>query len=288
VNTRRITLIVAVVLAIGTGILTLRYLTSIQQQAASSAHQAESELRPIVIASRDIPARAKIMPDMLTRVSRPAAQVEPGAIDNPAMLSGYIALISLPAGSTLTETKVGKPAAVGLTVQLKPGMRALSIPVDRVKAISGLLQPGDHVDVLAAVPKVPGSQPKAVTIIRGALVLAINSQMETSGATPDPDSANLLTVTLGVTPEQADLLTMADLNTTLRLALRPANENVRSLAAEALYFPDTGQSSGGSSQPRPGPVYPVVPAPPVNVPSVQAAPPAVTVIDGDRIVSAAR
>lgn len=287
-NTRRITLIVAVVLAIGTGILTLRYLTSIQQQAASSAHQAESELRPIVIASRDIPARAKIMPDMLTRVSRPAAQVEPGAIDNPAMLSGYIALISLPAGSTLTETKVGKPAAVGLTVQLKPGMRALSIPVDRVKAISGLLQPGDHVDVLAAVPKVPGSQPKAVTIIRGALVLAINSQMETSGATPDPDSANLLTVTLGVTPEQADLLTMADLNTTLRLALRPANENVRSLAAEALYFPDTGQSSGGSSQPRPGPVYPVVPAPPVNVPSVQAAPPAVTVIDGDRIVSAAR
>lgn len=287
-NTRRITLIVAVVLAIGTGILTLRYLTSIQQQAATTAHQAESELRPIVIASRDIPARAKITADMLTRISRPAAQVEPGAVDNPAMLNGYIALISIPMGSTLTETKVGKPGAVGLTVQLKPGMRAISIPVDRVKAVSGLLQPGDHVDVLAAVPKVQGSQPKAVTIIRGALVLAINNHMETAGATPDPDGDNLLTVTLGVTPDQADLLTMADLNTTLRLALRPANEGIRSLAAETLYFPDQS-SSGGPSQP--GPVYPMAaaPLPPsVSVPPVQAAPPAVTVIDGDRIVSAAR
>ena len=288
-NTRRITLIVAVVLALGTGILTLRYLSSIQQQANNTAHQQESELRPILIASRDIPARAKIVPDMLTRMMRPASQIEPGAVDDPNAVKGYIALISIPAGSTITETKVGKPAEVGLTVQLKPGMRAVSIPVDKVKAVSGLLEPGDHVDVIAAVPRVPGKQPDAVTIIRGAIVLALNQHMETAGATPDPDADNLVTVTLAVTPAQANLLTMADLNTTLRLALRPANEPIRSLPEEALYFPD--QSSSSSSGPsQPGPVYPVAgaPVPPVNnAPGVQATPP-VTIIDGDHIVAASR
>jgi pilus assembly protein CpaB len=287
VNTRRITLIVAVVLAIGTGILTLRYLTSIQQQA--NVQQQQVELKSIVIASRDIPARAKITPDMLTRVQRPATQVEPGALDDPNKANGDIALISIPSGSTITETRVGRPAEVGLTVRLKPGMRAISIPVDRVKAVSGLLQPGDRVDVLASVPRGQGSQPKAVSIIRGALVLAINDSLETAGATPSPDAANLVTVTLGVTPQQADLLTMADLNTTLRLALRSPQESVRSLEPEHLELPDASAPSAPEppSSNVPAPAMPAMP-PSVAVPPVSKAPPVnpVTVIDGDHVVSA--
>lgn len=286
-NTRRITLIVAVVLAIGTGILTLRYLTSIQQQA--NVQQQQVELKRILIASKDIPARAKITPDMLTSIQRPATQVEPGALDDPKQVQGDIALISIPSGSTLTETRVGRPAEVGLTVRLKPGMRAISIPVDRVKAVSGLLQPGDRVDVLASIPRGPGQQPRAVSIIRGAMVLAINDTMETAGATPSPDAANLVTVTLGVTPQQADLLTMADLNTTLRLALRSPQESIRSLEPEHFELPD---QSGAASAPEPASnnvPAPVAPAPPpaIAVPPVSHAAPVnpVTVIDGDHVVS---
>jgi pilus assembly protein CpaB len=291
VNTRRVTLIVAVVLALGTGILTLRYLSSIQQQA--NVQQQSVEMKSIVIANRDIPARAKITPDMLTKVSRPANQVEPGALDDPKLAMGDISLITIPSGTTLTETKVGRPADVGLTVRLKPGMRAISIPVDRVKAVSGLIEPGDRVDVLAAVPKGNGTQPRAVTIIRGALVLALNDSLETAGATPSPDNANLVTVTLGITPQQSDLLTMADLNTTLRLALRSPQEPVRSLEAETLTFPDTTGSSG-SSAPEPAaapapPAYPIAAAP---LPAAVQAPPIgyspVTVIDGDRVVTQGR
>ena len=95
-NTRRITLIVAVVLAIGTGILTLRYLTSIQQHADEA--QVKVEMKPVVVAAKDIPARIKITPDMLIKVNRPATQVEPGALDAPSEANGDIALISIPAG----------------------------------------------------------------------------------------------------------------------------------------------------------------------------------------------
>jgi pilus assembly protein CpaB len=285
VNTRRITLIVAVVLALGTGILTLRYLSSIQSQA--NDQQAKVELRPIVVASKDIPARAKITADMLSRVQRPTTEVEPGALDEPRQAEGDIALISIPAGSTVTTTKVGQPAAVGLTVRLKPGMRAISIPVDRVKAVSGLLQPGDRVDVLASVPRGTGTQPEAVTIIRGALVLALNATLEAAGATPPPDAANLVTVTLGVTPSQADLLTMADLNTTLRLALRSPQEPIASLAAERLIFPDT--SSGPAPEGPPPPLQFAQAHPPdVGPPAPHFGHAAVTVIDGDRVVSETR
>jgi Flp pilus assembly protein CpaB len=50
---RRITLIVAVVLAVATGLLTLRYLASLNKQSQVQAVQ----MNPVVIASVDIPAR---------------------------------------------------------------------------------------------------------------------------------------------------------------------------------------------------------------------------------------
>ena len=177
-------------------------------------------------------------------------------------------------------------------------MRAVSIPVDRVKSVSNLVQPGDHVDVMASVGRGVGIPPRTYTIIRGAVVLAINSQLEQSGATPPPDSGAAATVTLGVSPQQADLLTAADLNTTLRLALRSPQEPVRSLPAEALQFADLGsaQSDKPSSAVLP-PLYPApapalaapaanVPPPtvPVRAPAL-AARPAVTVIDGDKVIT---
>jgi pilus assembly protein CpaB len=285
VNTpRRITLIVAVVLALGTGILTLRYLASLQQKA--DVQQQAVETRAIIIAARDIPARAKITPDMLIRSQRPGSEIEPGALADAKQAEGDIALITIPAGSTLTATKVGRPIEVGLTYRLKPGMRAISIPVDRVKAVSGLIQPGDRVDVLAAVPRAPGVQPKAVTIIRGALVLAINQTLEMAGATPSPDSVNLVTVVLGISAAQSDLLTMADLNTTLRLALRSPQEPVRSMLAENLVFPDIPAATG------PGPIqaFPNVPPPAfaARPPAVFGPPSSVTIIDGDKVISGGR
>ncbi len=274
-NTRRITLLVAVVLAIGTGILTLRYLSSIQQQ--QQVQQVEN--RPIIVANRDIPARAKITPDMLTRTVRPGNEVEPGALSDPKQAEGDIALITIPSGSTITETKVGRPAEVGLTVRLKTGERALTIPGDRIKAVSGLIQPGDRVDVLASVPRGQGKPPRTMAIIRGAMILAINNSLDEAGATPSPDNANPGTITLGVTPEQAKLLTTADLNTTLRLALRSPQEAVRSLPADELTFNDLGGGNGGPAA-KPANVPP--PTVPARIPGVRSP---VQMIDGDKITA---
>jgi pilus assembly protein CpaB len=255
VNSRRITLIVAIVLAVTTGLLTLRYLNSVNQ----TAQVAVVESKPVVIASRDIPTRAKITPDMLTLVKRPANQVEPGAISDPHLAIGDVSLIAIPMNSTITDSKIGQPAAVGLTARIKPGMRAVTIPVDAIKSVNGLIQPGDRVDVLASVQKGSGYRPRTYAIIRGA--------PGTSGNVPQ-------TVTLGVTVQQADLLTVADLNTTLRLALRSPNEPLRAEAEEPIDFQDA----------TPAPQHPPQPAVPPVVAVAKKERPSVTIVDGDKLI----
>jgi pilus assembly protein CpaB len=233
------TLLVAVTLAAATGFLTLNYVSSVNRSAAA---QAEPQ-RGILVAAVDIPARAPIDRSMLRRTQRNVSQVEPDAVVDGAKALGSLALVSIPAGSTITSSRIGRPQSVALAVILKPGMRAVSIGIDRVKAVGGLIQPGDRVDVIAVPPRAGDETPQARTILRGATVLAAGTQME-SAAQPSPgpqDAQNLTTVTLAVTPAQADVLAAADVNATLRLALRSPHDAVRREREEPFVLPAAPQ-----------------------------------------------
>lgn len=230
----RTLLVVAIVIAAATGLLTLHYVSSVSGAQAAAAEPR----RGILVAKEDIPARATIDVTMLKRVSRPISQIEPDAVVDAHKAIGSLALVSLPAGSTITASRIGRPQNVALAVVLKHGMRAVSIGIDRVKAVGGLIQPGDRVDVIAVPPRVGDETPQGRTILQGALVLASGMQMEsTTQPAPQSDNQTLTTVTLGVTPAQADLLATADLNSTLRLALRPPQDPVGSATAERFVLP---------------------------------------------------
>ncbi len=244
-NTRRTTLLVAIILAIGTGWLTLNYISSVQH-----ASVAGTQLKPTLVAVQQIPPRVRITAAMVKGALRPEAAIEPDALSQPQQAVGSLSLIAIPAGSTITASKIGSPIDVGLPVQITPGMRAVSIGVNPVEDVAGLIQPGDRVDVIAIPPRQGQAPPPASAILRGVRVLAVGQSIEYSSATPSPAGQNSSTVTLEVTPKQADLLAMADLNTTLRLALRSPKEPINSEPVEALHFPSPMQpaavaASGG-------------------------------------------
>jgi pilus assembly protein CpaB len=267
-KTRRITLIVAAIVAIGTGVLTVTWLGGLQQKAAPQIAP-----RTILVAGQDIPARTKITRDMLRQSSRAANEVESDAVLDVRQVDGKLAMITIPTGSIITNSKIGAPVETSLTYRLKPGTRAVSISIDKVKSVSGLIQAGDKVDVIAVPPRDGDRQPRGYAILRGVTVLALGNQLETAGATPSPDNANYQTITLELTPEQTDLIAMADLNTTLRLALRSPKEPVRSFPVEPLTFPVNAPQRQAAAN---------VPAPsnPVPAPAVRLG---VTVIDGDKV-----
>jgi pilus assembly protein CpaB len=292
---RRIPLIVGLLLAFGTGVLLLNYLSSLRPSEAAVP------MKHIFVASRDVPARAIISAAFLAEATRPADQVDADAITDAKQIVGKYSLITIPAGSAFTASKIGDAGANALPARLPNGMRAVSISIDRVKGVAGLIQPGDRVDVVAVPPRVGDEVPRASAILRGALVLAMGDSVETTSATPSPDSQNnLTTVTLALTPDQVNLLAAADLNTTLRLALRPPKEPIRKYAPEPLHLGVPERASVPASGPVPGaapaagaPAAPVAaPTPAAAVaaapPRPAAAPPAsgVTVIELDRVSAA--
>lgn len=245
-NTRRTTLIVAIVIALGAGWLLLTYLSNLQRQTDAGSARID-----IVVAAQEIPPRVPVTAAMLTHISRPASAIDPDAVRDPKDVVGALSLITIPAGSSITSAMIGHPSDVGLTVRMAPGMRAVSVQIDKVKGISGLIQPGDRVDVIAQAPKTNAAPPPAAAILRGVRVLAIGDSLEYTSATPSPQEANATTVTLEVTPKQTDLLVMADLNTTLRLALRSPREPVNSQPTESLHW--EGGSSSASAPAGPAP-----------------------------------
>ncbi len=274
-NTRRMTLLLAILLAVGTGWLTLNYINNVKRSTL-----ANNQPRTVVVAAVDIPARTTITSNMLQQTTLPGQVVERDAISDTSQANGTLSLITIPAGSQITASKVGRPQDVGLPVRLAPGNRAVSIQIDKVKGISGMIEPGDRVDIIAIPPRSGDALPQAATILRGIRVLAVGNSMETTSATPSPEEENSTTVTLEVTPHQADLLASADQNTTLRLALRSPREPLNSEPTESLQFPVTQVAAAPA--PAPAAAAPAAPAPQ----PAHADPPAhgnIMIIDGDHI-----
>ena len=278
-KTRRVPLIIGLVLALGTGVLLLGYLTSLRSSGGAV------QMRSVLVATHDIPARAAATADLFTVQQRIADQVDSDAIASPKDLAGEYTLVGIPAGSVATRSKIGLASAATLPARLPIGMRAVSISIDNVKGIAGLITPGDRVDVIAVPSVNAGETPRGFAILRGALVLAMGSDVTTTTAAPPgplsgPPAAHT-TITLALTPNQVDLLAGADMNSTLRLALRNPKEPIGDFPTEMLKI--AAQGSAPANAAPAAALQLTVPAAPAARPN--AGTHGVTVIDGDRIDS---
>jgi pilus assembly protein CpaB len=275
-KSRKLLLVSGLVLALGTAVLLVEYLGSLHAAAAVV------RTRTVYVAARDIPARAALTDAFVRPVQRPANEVDPNAVSSAAQLAGKYSLISIPTGSVITTPQISAGAAASLPTRLPPGMRAVSISIDRVKGVAGLIQPGDRVDVIAVPPRVGNEIPQAAAILRGALVLAMGNEVETVSATPSPENQNLTTVTLALTPPQVDLLAVADINTTLRLALRSPKESIRAYPPEPLVL---GVPAAPAAPVAARPMVPPPPPPPRRQRDAAVTHPRVEIIDGDRVAA---
>jgi pilus assembly protein CpaB len=134
------------------------------------------------------------------------------------------------------------------SLRTPPGKRALTMSIDSLSAVGGLVNPGDFVDVIAHlnVPDEAGFEKKDKEIEKVITVLFQNIQVLAVGTNYDPIGAippyeaqkNLktLNVTFAVSPEEAGLLTFAQANGSLQLTLRsPAETQDRVLQQVASW-----------------------------------------------------
>jgi len=126
--------------------------------------------------------------------------------------------------------EVKKPTQTSLALKIPAGKRAVTVTIDSLAAVGGLINAGDFVDVIAQL-NVPSqdTDKKTVTamIFQGLQVLAVNTNLEEPGSYAEQQMAASLKITFAVDPQEAGLLAFADKNGTLELALRSPDEAER-------------------------------------------------------------
>lgn len=114
-----------------------------------------------------------------------------------------------------------------------PGKRAITVLIDSLSAVGGLVNPGDFVDIIANL-KVPhptdpeGDLEDMTTVLfQNLQVLAVNTNFKPVGNSEiysEQAKARQLSVTIAVDPEESGLVTFAQKNGKLQLVLRPPTD----------------------------------------------------------------
>lgn len=134
------------------------------------------DLRSVVVASRDLYRGEKIAVEdlKLLRVPTEGFTVE-GVVVNPQRIVGHIAKQPIYAGEWLLDKKVGLELENEGQVEslLEEGKRAMRIPVSAESGLLGMLNPGDHVDVISVFESANGKRMVSRTILQNIQVLSI-------------------------------------------------------------------------------------------------------------------
>jgi len=174
---------------------------------------------PLLVAARPLRAGTLLKPEDLAVEQRAATDVPAGArIDTEAARSELLgALIrrNLAKGEALLSTDALNPGDRGfLAAVLGSGMRAVTVGVDVVSGLSGLVWPGDRVDLILTqsqegndVP--PSRRVSGETVLHDVRVLAIDRQLIQGATSESPESQAVRTVTLEVTPADAERVVVA-------------------------------------------------------------------------------
>jgi pilus assembly protein CpaB len=181
------------------------------------------ETVPVLVAAADIEWGTELTSEMFKKQAYPASSVPKGHFSDPEVLEGRVARLPITADVPILEPLLA-PESVetgGITAVIKEGFRAIAVAGNKVLGLSGLIGPGNRVDVLLTTTDPESGETITKTILEDLLVLAAGPQL-TKGTTvfgegkPSPVDV----YTLEVTPEQAEKITLAASKGKLGFALR--------------------------------------------------------------------
>jgi len=148
----------------------------------------------------------------------PGSEPVPGMFTRTQDVIGRALITNVVQNEPILSAKLApREAGAGLPATIPEGMRAVSVAVNQVIGVAGFVQPGTMVDVIAVgTPGNSGTQ-LAKTVLEDVKVLAAGEQVQ-QDAQGKPHTVPV--VTLLVSPEDADTLTLAATQARIQLALR--------------------------------------------------------------------
>ena len=180
----------------------------------------------LVVAATDIAAGDRLTSKKLKTISRRKSDVLQGSFSSIRKVTGRVAASSIHEDEPINENRLvpqGELTGSYLAERIEPGMRAVTMTIDRVSAISGKLTSGDVVDVIAS-SSLPGMKGGRVSrlILAGVKVLAVDYNQKTG---VKKKTSKKRTATLLLSQEDARVLTASG-GAKLRLIARnPSDES---------------------------------------------------------------
>jgi pilus assembly protein CpaB len=249
----------------------------------------QMDMQDVVVAAKPLPVGVTVKPDDIKVTKIPSAAFPKGAFSKPEEVIDRPVVSNILFEEPILDGRLAaRGAGVGPVAQIPIGMRAVSVRVNDVVGVAGFVLPGMKVDVLVTgrPPNVDGNNTVTRTVLQNITVLTAGQTLQ---ADPRGQAINAPVVTLLVTPEQAEILTLAGNEAKIQLVLRSASDPTVS-TTKGQKMTDLYKGAGGStrnvsrdwsegdddesrrSRPRPivvseaKPVAPPVVAPPPPIP----------------------
>jgi len=267
-------MIVAVLLGVAAAVVGYYGLTSMASQATA---QSSANFRSVVVTASDLTFGVKFDRAMLRVVRYPKESVPEGAFATIDSVVGQTTKVFMSAREPVTAIKLSSRGG-GLSMLVRPSMRAASLEVNQVSGVSGFVLPGDRVDVLTTVDSRTATEDAVTrTVLQNIEVLAAGQKTEQHDNKP----ITVQSVTLLVNPEGAETLALALHEGKIHLVLRNPEDQevvrVASLSTREMLDRRSGMATRASSGAKRG-VAPSAPAPPQVAAARQAPPPKVRII----------
>lgn len=265
-----------VVGALGLGVLCF---VGSQHYLRSTLADAQAELagsyepRQVIVASVDIPAGGVLSADNLATRKIPERYLASTALgpDSFDLVSGQKIVVGVKAGDPIDRGALARADHASLSTTVATGERAITFPVDEISSMSGMLVPGDMIDLLYTGPGTTANSyasqadgangPKELLHVRALLqavqVMATGTTTQkrmiaTADGRNQEVAMNFTTVTLKVTPAQAESVLMGQKLGQLTAVLRnPDDQQARTASVldettfkQVAEAPKAGGSAG--------------------------------------------
>jgi pilus assembly protein CpaB len=263
-NRTRLLMIGAVALALGAFVSLIVY-KNLQGRGSSSGEPGVD----VIIAANDIQVGARVEEHDVRIVKYPASALPASTYGLRSKVLGRGVILPIAKGEFILPSKLApENAGSGLPSLIPPGMRAVSVRVNEVVSVAGFVGPGTRVDILLTGTPNGSSENQTTTVLQNVAVIAAGQRLERNAS---GDAQNTPVITLLVSPDDAERLTLASSEGHIQLALRnpldTQQDDVTAANAKGLY------KGGTVSAPTP-----LVHARPVRLPKTQTPPPAPSVL----------
>ena len=207
-------IVIAAALAAAAVLLTVVYVTSAQNDAATG-----KENVTVYVPSKDyaIGTAGSSIAGSLDKQTIARKYAAPEAVTNPAQVKGLYLTQPIYAGEQLTLNRFALPKQQGIRASLKGDQRALQVPGTADQVLAGVLIAGDRVDVVASL-----KDPENNSVVKSSVVLRDLRVLQTEELQTETDNGHA--AILAVTDDQAQRLYYVMKNGDWSLQLRPVKK----------------------------------------------------------------